>query len=436
MAKTDAVVRVGLLGLGTVGTGVADILARHNDLIFARNGVRLKLVRAFVRSPKKKRHGAAAKVDVTTRPDDVVLAPDIDVVCELLGGLSPAQELMERALVAGKPVVTANKAVLAKAGPSLFAKAEKHGAEIYFEGAVAGGLPIIRTLREGLSADRITQVLGILNGTTNFILGRLEAGATYDAALAEAQALGFAEADPTMDVSGRDAADKLTILLMLAFGLRVGKRGVATVGVQALTPQILTDADALGYRVKLIASGTRLDKKHIDARVGPTLVPIAHPLSTVSGPFNAVALTSDALGTSYYQGPGAGGLPTGSAVLADLIEAARNVRAGIKGRILGMRAHDGIALAEPGSSLAPYYMRLLVTDRPGVLASVTQVLAEHEVSLATVLQRERGADHSAKVPIVMTTHPTTDLAMQRVCKAVGKLRALGVPPVALRMLEG
>ncbi len=431
-----SVVRVGLLGLGNVGSGVAEILARHGRLIAERSGVELELVRACVRQRKKKRTGAAAKVSLTSDPLAVIDAEDVDIVCELMGGVEPATALIEAAVMRGKPVVTANKAVLAGEGPRLFELAAQHGTDIYFEAAVAGGLPIIRTLREGLAADRVSRIMGILNGTTNFILSRMEEALPYAEALREAQVLGFAEADPTLDVCGRDAADKLAILLQLAFGLAVKPARIPTSGITELSPDNLRDAAELGYRIKLLAVGERADKGlGVHASVRPYLVPARNPLSTVRGADNCVAVESDALGLTLYQGKGAGGLPTGSAVVSDLIEAARNWRAGIVGRGAA-RVGDAVPKLMPKEEArGAYYVRVLVSDRPGVLASIAQILAEHQVSLATVLQREHGLSKAKPVPVVMLTHPTTEGAMQRVLAAVACLPVMRRRPQVLRILQ-
>jgi homoserine dehydrogenase len=419
-AKTSSALRVGLLGLGTVGSGVAEILERHADLIAERTGVRLALTRALVRNPRRKRAGAAGRVAVTREARQVVEAPDVDIVVELLGGLSPAQELILAALRAGKSVVTANKAVLAKHGDRLFEAAARGGVDVYFEAAVAGGIPIIRTLREGLAGDRITRITGILNGTTNYIISQLEAGNAYADALAEAQRLGYAEADPTLDVNGRDAADKLAILTQLAFGTAVRPDKLPCVGVTALTPEVLADARQLGCRVKLLATAARVGDR-CDVSVAPTLLPERHVLSHVPANQNAIAVESDALGMTLYQGAGAGSLPTGSAVVADLIEAGRNLKAGVSGRLSHGRARSAPPLLPPAASQSAYYMRLAVDDRPGVLASVAKILATHRISLASVLQRESG---KSPVPLVLTTHVTDAGAMHKAVRAIGKLRAV------------
>ena len=399
-------------------------LHRHAAHIAARTGVHLKLVRALVRHPKRKRGGAAARVPTTQNADEILGAADIDIVVELLGGLSPAYEMMLRALKAGQSVVTANKAVLARHGSALFEAAAAAEADVYFEAAVAGGIPIIRTLREGLAGDRITRVTGILNGTTNHILGRLESGDSYADALAEAQRLGFAEADPTLDVNGQDAADKLAILAQLAFGTPVRPQDVPCVGITALTPEVLADTRDLGCRVKLIASAQRLQvggRERCDVGVHPTLLPERHVLSHVPAAQNAIAVESDALGVTLYQGAGAGSLPTGSAVVADLIEAGRNLKAGVTGRLSAGKEARAPALLSPAAARSAYYLRLAVVDKPGVLASVAKILATHKISLASVLQRESG---KTPVPLVLTTHVTEEGAMQKSLRAIGKLAAV------------
>jgi homoserine dehydrogenase len=419
-------IRVGLLGLGTVGGGVVEILHRHRRLIAERSGVDLTVVRAAVRSPRKKRTGAATDVPLTTDPAAILDAPDVDVVAELMGGIEPARAHILRALAQGKPVVTANKAVLAAHRTEIFRAAAKARSDVFFEAAVCGGIPIIRTLREGLASDRITELVGILNGTTNYILEAMRAGADYASALKDAQGLGFAEADPTLDVGGHDAADKLAILTHLAFGTVVSPDRIATEGITALTPDVLADAERLGYRVKLLGIARRAEGG-LELRVHPTFIPAEHALASVPGAYNAVAVQSDALGTTLYQGAGAGALPTGSSVVADLIEAGRNLRAGLSGRVLATQTAGAPRVMSADKARSAYYVRLLVREQPGVLAAVTRIFAQNKVSLATVLQRERGAEPHP-VPVVITTHRAPAGAMGRALRAIGKLEALQAPP--------
>lgn len=420
-------IRVGLLGLGTVGTGVAEILERHQTLIQERTGARVRIVRALVQHLVRTRPGASKNIPVTDVPKAVLDAQDIDIVVELMGGLEPARSYMTRALQASKPVVTANKAVMAKHGPELLRLSRDSRCDLYFEAAVAGGIPIIRTLREGLASDRVTYLSGILNGTTNYILGRMEAGLAYDEALRQAQALGYAEADPSLDVNGGDAADKLAILILLAYGKEVAPHQIPREGITDLTPEVLADAQRLGYRVKLIGVAKRVEHagdEYLDARVHPCFVPLAHPLSTVSDALNAVWVESDALGPTLYQGAGAGGLPTGSAVVSNIIEAARNLRAQTSGRSVHLGSAQAPTLLPPGDAHSAYYLRLEVEDRPGVLASVATILGQHGVSLATVLQHERSKASSTPVPVILTTHPTPHGAMLAALGQVGELNAV------------
>lgn len=445
-----AVLRIGLCGLGTVGTGVAEVIERNRELIRERAGVDLQIVRALVRQNRRRRTGAAANIPLTSKPEAVVSADDVDIVVELMGGVEPAYRLITEALRAGKPVVTANKAVLAAHGPELMRLAARHHTGLYFEGAVAGGIPIIRTLRDGLASDRITSVRGILNGTTNFILSLMEKGTPFDAALAEAQRLGYAEADPTLDITGADVADKLAILVQLAFGTAVDPANIPTEGITSLTAEVLADAKSLGYRVKLLAIAKRVasgavppanqgraaksaDKavvEEIDVRVHPAFVPTHHQLATVPDVQNAVSIVSDALGATHYQGPGAGGLPTGSAVVADLIEAARNLRAGVSTQIPSRRSEKPPRLRRADKAMTAFYVRLLVADQPGVLASVARILSACNISLATVLQHGRG-DGDEPVPLVIITHPTSFGLMER---ALGKIKKLTILHGGLSMV--
>jgi homoserine dehydrogenase len=431
MSKHCTVLRIGLLGSGTVGSGVAEILHRHQSLITARTGLQLQLVRVCVRNLDKTRSYTHPSVQWTQNPQDITHAQDIDIVVELMGGLEPARTCISDTLSHGKPVVTANKAVLATHGPALWQTAIQHHTDMYFEGAVAGGIPIIRTIREGLAGDRITQIMGILNGTTNFMLDCIQEGHTYANALHEAQQRGYAEADPTLDVNGQDAANKLAILVQLAFGTRVLPKDIFTVGIQHLSPEILADAHHLGYTVKLLASSQRHPHNTFSASVQPTLIPLNHPLAHVHMSQNAIALESDALGRTLYQGAGAGGLPTGSAVVADIIEAARNLRADIHGRVLEHTLQQPPVLLPQEQVACAYYIRLCVADEPGVIASVAQVFAQQGVSLASFLQRDRS---KVPIPLVITTHPTSWGNMHKALTALQSLHALFPHTVTLPIL--
>ncbi len=401
---------VGIAGLGTVGGGVLSILRAHARDIEARLGARLVVRRVAVRDPGRRRSLPVEAATLTARAQDLVDDPDIAVVVELMGGVDRAHELVCAALEAGKHVVTANKALLAARGDDIFRLAREKGVDVYYEGAVAGGVPIVRTLREALASDRIQALHGIVNGTTNFILTAMaERGQTLPAALAEAQRLGFAEADPTLDVSGADAAQKLCILAQLAFGARLRPEDVLTEGVTGLTPEDLAWGRELGYGLKLLAVARRCPPgeggagEQIEARVHPTFVPRDSLLCGVRGAMNAVVVQAEALGPSLLYGQGAGAMPTGSAVVSDIIDLTRNILAGSPGRVplppdrplVSLRPHDEIRCA--------YYLRFSVKDEPGVLARISSHLASRRISIAAVQQREQN-DQGAPVPLVILTH--------------------------------
>jgi homoserine dehydrogenase len=410
------VLRVGMLGFGTVGSAVASLLQDNRRLIAARTGIRFELQRALVRHRRK------ALCPTTTRPEQVVAEADVDIVLELMGGKEPARTWVSAALANGKPVVTANKALLAAHGPELFAAATRAKRDLFFEAAVAGGVPIIRTLRQGLASDRVDSVTGILNGTTNFILDQMGQGQSYADALGHAQALGYAEADPTLDVSGQDAAEKLSLLCLLAF--HGWPESIPTRGIVDLSADVLGDAARRGQRVKLIAHAARAGRK-VQGFVQPCFV--AGALAEVSGGDNAVQVVSSALGKTFYRGPGAGGFPTATAVVSDLIEVGRNLQSGVTLN----RANRAPSLAVVPPLPMRHYVRLQVREAPGVLAEVTGAFAAAGISLADVEQH--GA--ARQVPIVLTTHPCKVAAMQTACAALMRLRACLRAPVVLPILD-
>ncbi len=413
-----AELRIGLLGLGTVGTGVAEILAHNEALLRQRIGAGLHCVRAVVRRPRRKRTGAAQAIPLSTRVETVVGASDIDVVVELIGGIEPARTYILQALESGQHVITANKAVMAAHGEEIMAAARKHKRDILFEAAVAGGIPIIRTVREGVAADRINSISAILNGTTNFILDRMANGDTYARALEEAQHLGFAEADPSLDVNGGDAAAKLAILSALAFGARQAHGDFYVRGISELTPEVLRDAERMGYKVKLLASAVRRGEA-LEMQVTPAMLPLAHPLAGVSGANNGICLNSESLGQSLLVGPGAGGMPTGSAVVSDVVELARSIGAGVSGRLTATTLTRKIKILPHDKTKGAYYARLNVQEQPGVFAAVAGVFGKCGISLESVLQS--AVIESGSVPIVLTTHHTTAAAMN---KAITRVLAL------------
>lgn len=383
----DSPVRVGLLGCGTVGSSLISLLQRQNSLIGARTGLNIVVAAVAVRDVSRPRPEAIAEALLTTDAASIVVDPAIDVVVEVMGGIEPARTLVLAALGAGKPVITANKALLAAHGAELFAAADAAGVDLLFEAAVAGGIPFIRPLRESLRGEPIRRVMGIMNGTTNYILTRMtEAGAQYGDALAEAQALGYAEADPTADVEGLDAAAKIAIVASIAYGVDVTDSMVDAEGISSITADDIAFATRNGFVIKLLAVAERFDTEHGDeliAAVHPVLVPANHPLSSVRDSFNAVFVEGEAVGELMFYGRGAGGDPTASAVLGDLIDASVNLRAGAHGSI-GSLGAPRIRPSDQTSSA--HYLSLVAVDRPGVLATIASVLGDNGVSIASMAQ--------------------------------------------------
>ena len=405
-------VGIGIAGFGTVGGGVLSILENHAPEIEARLGARMVVRRVAVRDPAKERAVSLDPGLVTTRLEDLLEDARIEVLVELMGGTGEAFDLVMGALSRGKHVVTANKALIAARGEAIFRLAREKGVDVYYEGAVCGGIPIIRTLREALASDRIQSLHGIVNGTTNYILtGMADRGETLDRALSEAQRLGYAEADPTLDVSGGDAAQKLCILAQLAFGARLEPRDVLTEGILSLEPQDFQWGREFGYALKLLAIARRVERAEgeapgpdlIEARVHPAFIPQGSLLAGVRGAMNAVLLRSEALGPSMLFGQGAGALPTGSAVVADIIDLSRNVVASSPGRVPLPPATPRVRLRPHAEIRCAYYLRFWVRDAPGVLARLAACLAARRISIAAVEQREQ-ADGGAGVPLVIVTH--------------------------------
>ncbi len=391
MEKTS--LRVGLLGCGHVGGALVRLLVDDADRIAARTGLHLDLVAVAVRSRSRERDAPVPNGTLTTDASAVVADPAVDVVVEVIGGIEPARTLILTALKSGKPVVTANKELLANCGAELFEAASLAGVDLLFESSVAGGIPLIRPLRESLAGERIRRIMGIVNGTTNFILSRMsESGAGYHDALAEAQSLGYAERDPTADVEGYDAAAKAAILANVAFGAGVVAGDVYREGIDAVTPADISAARHLGYAVKLLAviEHDDADPGHqpaalesVAVRVHPAMVPLTHPLAAVRDSFNAVFVEGDAIGELMFLGRGAGGMPTASAVLGDLLDAAHNLTTGGAGRSVALRRTSVRPIDDLRSA---YYLTLQVADRPGVLHAVSGVFGQHRVSIRLMEQ--------------------------------------------------
>ncbi len=397
--------KIGLLGLGNVGQGLVRVLKNNREEITRRLGRPIVITHAFARDLARKRDCDLNGVTVVNDPRAISRDAPVDVVVELLGGLTPARELILEAISRGKPVVTANKALLAEDGNTLFAAAHAKGVPIAFEAAVAGGLPIIKVLREGLSGNRIDSLAGIINGTSNFILTQMqEHGLEFGAALAEAQRLGYAEADPRFDVEGIDAAHKLTILAALAFGMPLSFRSVAAEGIANVTAQDLQLARELGYRIKPLGIAKRTPAG-VELRVHPTLVPQEHLMAQVNGVLNSILVQGNAVGSTGYYGRGAGGDATASAVLADLIEIARHPQ-----HYAPPLGFDPSAVREPAilplqEVQCAHYLRLRVADTPGVLKAITSILAELEISIEAILQKEPRGKDDATLALITSIVP-------------------------------
>ncbi len=401
-----SVVRLGLLGCGNVGAALVDLVREQAQTIEARTGLRLEVARVAVRNLARDRPVELAPGSLTHDADGVVHDPEIDVVVELVGGIEPARSLVLDALKSAKPVVTANKELVANVGAELFAAAESAGVDLLFEAAVAGAIPVIRPLRESLAGTRIRRVTGIVNGTTNYILTRMsEEGATYADALAEAQSLGYAERDPTADVEGYDAGAKAAILATIAFGASVVAGDVSHEGISGVTPADIAFAHRLGYEVKLLAVAEQGDDGRIAVRVHPTMVASSHPLASVRGSFNAVFIEGDAVGELMLYGRGAGGRPTASAVLGDVIDAAGNLRRGTSASI-GVLPRARIRPVDEARS--EYYLHIEVLDRPGVLHAVSGVFAEHQVSIRSMEQEGLGDE----ARLIFITHDAAESDIQ------------------------
>ena len=421
-------VRVGLLGCGNVGAALVQLLADQGDAIESRTGIRLDVTRVAVRNVGRARDVDLPDGVLTHDAGEVVTAGDVDVVVEVIGGIEPARTLVLDALKAGKPVVTANKELLANVGGDLFDAAGAAGVDLLFEAAVAGGIPLIRPLRESLVGERITRVMGIVNGTTNYILTRMsEEGATYADALGEAQSLGYAERDPTADVEGYDAGAKVAIIATIAFGAQVVAGDVYHEGISGLTADDITFAHRLGYEVKLLAVAERGDDGRVGVRVHPAMLPKSHPLASVRESFNAVFVEGDAVGQLMFYGRGAGGNPTASAVLGDLIDAAANLRKGASATIGSLPRAEIRPIDENRSE---YYLNLEVADRPGVLHAVAGVFAERGVSIRSMEQEGLGDE----ARLIFITHDAVESAIQATLADLAKLDAVDRITSMLRVL--
>ena len=431
-------INVGLLGIGTVGGGTFSVLARNEAEITRRAGRPIRITRVADKNLELARQVTAGRAQITDDAFAVVSDPDIDIVVELIGGCGIAKELVLKAIANGKHVVTANKALLAVHGNEIFAAAHEKGVMVAFEAAVAGGIPIIKALREGLTANRIQWIAGIINGTTNFILSEMrDKGLAFDVVLKEAQRLGYAEADPTFDIEGVDAAHKITILSALAFGIPMQFDKAHIEGISRLDADDIKYAEQLGYRIKLLGI-TRRRPQGVELRVHPTLIPTKRLIANVEGAMNAVLVQGDAVGATLYYGKGAGAEPTASAVIADLVDVTRMHTADPEHRVPHLAFQPGAVEDTPILPLSEvetsYYLRLRVEDKPGVLADITRILADQQISIDSMIQREP-AEGESQTDIIMLTHITRE---KNVDAAIARIEALAVVKkkvIRLRMEE-
>ena len=435
-------INVGLLGIGTVGGGTFNVLSRNEAEITRRAGRPIRITKVADKNLELARQVTAGRAQVTDDAFAVVTDPDIDIVVELIGGCGIAKELVLKAIANGKHVVTANKALLAVHGNEIFAAAHEKGVMVAFEAAVAGGIPIIKALREGLTANRIQWIAGIINGTTNFILSEMrDKGLPFDVVLKEAQRLGYAETDPTFDIEGVDAAHKITILSALAFGIPMQFDKAHIEGISQLDADDIKYAEQLGYRIKLLGITRRREldgKAGVELRVHPTLIPTRRLIANVEGAMNAVLVQGDAVGATLYYGKGAGAEPTASAVIADLVDVTRMHTADPEHRVPHLAFQPGAVEDTPILPLSEvetsYYLRLRVEDKPGVLADITRILADQQISIDAMIQREPGEGED-QTDIIMLTHITRE---KNVDAAIAKIEALPVVKkkvIRLRMEE-
>lgn len=404
-------IKLGLMGFGTVGTGVVRIIQAHQEDLQKQTGLSIEISRILVQDAEKPRNISSTESALTTDPASVLDDPEIEVIVEVIGGIHPAKEYILGALERGKHVVTANKDLMALHGAEILEKAQEKGCDVFYEASVAGGIPILRALVEGFSSDRIAKMMGIVNGTTNYIMTKMsQEGADYSEVLKEAQALGYAEQDPTSDVEGFDAARKMAILATLGFRVPMKLEDVDVKGISSVSKEDIAYGKQLGYEIKLLGLARR-DEEAIEVSVQPTLVPKSHPLASVNGVFNAVYVHGEAVGETMFYGPGAGELPTATAVVSDLVTVVKNRKLGVNGR--GMVApYKEKVLKEDSEKFSKYFLRIVVADKRGVLAQITQLLADKNISLEQVIQQPFNNGREAE--IIMITHMSSKSDMDAV----------------------
>jgi homoserine dehydrogenase len=428
-------INLGLIGFGTIGTGVVRLLQESIDLIQNRLGAKLVLKKIADLDITTQRQVIVRKGLLTTDAKAILDDPEIDIVIELMGGYEPARSFMIEAIAKKKHVITANKALLATYGNEIFRAAEKAGVDIGFEASVGGTIPIIKTLKESLAANRIKSIYGIMNGTSNYILSKMtDEGKSFKVVLKEAQELGFAEADPTFDIEGIDTAHKLAITLSLAYGKRVNYEDIHREGISGISQQDINFGRELGYRIKLLAIA--IDRGDlIETRIHPTMIPLDHLLANVNGNFNAFHFVGDASGTVFLYGQGAGMMPTASAVICDVIDISRNILKGISGRVpaRSMRENvsEDITLMPFDDLFTNYYFRFSALDRPGVLSKISGILGENNISIAAVIQK--GRQKAGPVPIVMNTHRSKEKDVRKAIKKIDRLDIIHGKTIVIRI---
>ncbi len=429
-------IKVGLIGFGTVGSGLAEVMLAQQERLEKRSGLCVRLASVAdinIKALPPQFSGVRLHRDAAELIND----PEIDIIVELIGGIRPAKTFVMDAIGAGKHVVTANKALLSQEGKDIFAAAAAKGVEVGFEASVGGGIPVIKSLKEGLVANKILSIMGIMNGTANYILTRMtDEGVAFDAVLKDAQEQGFAEADPTYDIEGIDTAHKLAILMTMAYGMNITHNDIATEGITRIEPMDIEFAREFGCRIKLLAI-SRNHGEHVEARVHPTMVPESHLLAKIDGAFNAIHFTGDMVGNVLLYGLGAGKMPTGSAVAADVMDIARDIHAGSVGRVPSLSylpEYIGERRITSMDELScPYYFRISARDEPGVLAAIAGILSKNAISIESVIQK--GRQESGPVAIVMRTHTAQESAVSAALQEIDDLAVVTAPTVKIRMLE-
>jgi homoserine dehydrogenase len=413
-------ISIGIIGFGTVGTGTVKILLENKEIIKERIGFEINLRRIADLDIFRDRDIKLPKSILTSNVNDILSDPETDIVVELIGGIRPAKDFILKAIKNRKHVVTANKALLATEGNEIFTAAHKREVEIGFEASVAGGIPIIKVIREGLVANRIKAIYGIINGTSNYILTKMtEEDVEFSKALKEAQALGYAEADPTLDIEGIDSAHKLAILAYLSYGIPVSYRDIYTEGISRISPQDISFASELGYKVKLLAIAKESDSK-IELRVHPTMLPKEYLISKVDGPFNAIYIEGDATGSTLYYGRGAGCMPTGSAVVSDIVDIARNIMKNATGRVPVLtKTLRNLKIKRMDDVISMYYFRFSALDKPGVLSKISGILGNYNISIASVIQKGRSVGEA--VPLVVRTHKAKERDVRKAISEIDRL---------------